>query len=95
MVQNKLPRTAAERLPLAQRYLTEKMILSSPPREVDAQRFREYFGVELRDYWEGLLKLNVVKFDEEFIKSHKNESAAEAIVRKFGKPACAFVLTLL
>ena len=90
----KLPRTAAERLPIAQRFLSERMIKSSPPRAEDAERFRTIFGVELKDYWEGLLKLDVIKFDE-FIKPEDNESTAEAIVRKYGQDACNFIRGLL
>ena len=90
----KLPRTAAERLPIAQRFLTERMIKSSPPRAEDAERFRNIFGAELKDYWEGLLKLDVIRFDE-FIKPNENESTAEAIVRKHGQDACNFIRSLL
>ena len=70
-------------------------LLSGPPRQEDADRFRKIFGVELKDYWEGMLKLNVIKFDEEFIKPRKNESTAEAIVRKYGQQAANFVRGLL
>ena len=90
----KLPRTAAERLPIAQQFLSERMIESSPPRAEDAERFHTIFGVELKDYWEGLLKLDVIKFDE-FIKPEDNESTAEAIVRKYGQDACNFIRGLL
>ena len=89
-----LPRTAAERLPIAQRFLTERMIKSSPPRAEDAERFRNIFGVELKDYWEGLLKLDVIKFDE-FIQPEDSESTAEAIARKYGQDACNFIRGLL
>ena len=89
-----LPRTAAERLPIAQRFLTERMIKSSLPRAEDAERFRSIFGAELKDYWEGLLKLDVIKFDE-FIQPENNESTAEAITRKYGQNACNFIRGLL
>lgn len=91
---HKLPCTAAERLPIAQRFLSERMIKSSSPRAEDAERFRNIFGAELKDYWEGLLKLDVIKFDE-FIKPNENESTAEAIVRKYGQDACNFIRSLL
>ena len=91
---HRLPRTAAERLPIAQRFLTERMIKSSPPRAEDAERFRSIFGVELKDYWDGLLKLDVIKFDE-FIKPKRNESTAEAITRKYGQDAHNFIRGLL
>ena len=91
---HKLPHTTAERLPIAQRFLSERMIKSSPLRAEDAERFRALFGVELKDYWEGLLKLDVIKFDE-FIKPNENESTAEAIVRKYGQDACNFIRGLL
>ena len=90
----RLPRTAAERLPIAQRFLAERMIKSSPPRAEDSERFRIVFDVELEDYWEGLLKLDVIKFDE-FIQPNENESTAEAIVRKYGQDACNFIRGLL
>jgi len=92
-----LPRTAAERLPLAEKMLAERSkaaLLSLAPRSVDAERFRSVFGVELKDYWEGVLKLDVVKFDE-FIQPEENESTAEAIVRKYGQDTCNFVRSLL
>ena len=91
---HKLPRTAAERLPIAQRFLSERMIKSSPPHAEDAERFHNVFGVDLKDYWEGLLKLDVIKFDE-FIKPNENESTSEAIVRKYGQDACNFIRELL
>lgn len=90
----KLPRTAEARLPIAQKFLTDRMIKSSPPRAEDAERFLKIFGVELQPYWEGLLKLDVIKFDE-FIKPRKNESTADAIVRKYGQDACDFIRGLL
>jgi hypothetical protein len=70
------------------------MIKSSSPRAEDAERFRNIFGAELKDYWEGLLKLDVIKFDE-FIKPNESESTAEAIVRKYGQDACNFIRSLL
>jgi len=90
----KLPRATAERLPIAQRFLTKRMIKSYPPRAEDAERFRNIFGAELKDYWEGLLKLDVIRFDE-FIKPNENESTAEAIVRKYGQNACNFIRSLM
>jgi hypothetical protein len=70
------------------------MIKSSPPRAEDAERFHNIFSVELKDYWEGLLKLDVIRFDE-FIQPADNESTAEAIVRKYGQNACNFIRGLL
>jgi hypothetical protein len=73
---------------------SEKALLGAPPPAADAERFKSIFGVELKDYWEGILKLDVVKFDT-FIKPRKNESTAQAIVRKYGQDACNYIRGLL
>jgi len=60
-----------------------------------AEQFRELFGVRLAPYWLGPLRLDVVKFDEEVVKPHLDESTAQAIERRWGKGAVDLVRVLL
>ena len=60
-----------------------------------AVQFDEMFDVRLAPYWLGLLRLDVVKFDEEIVKPRENESTVQAIERRWGKDAVELIRALL
>ena len=60
-----------------------------------AEQFREIFGVRLAKYWDGPLRLDVVRFDEEVVKPRESESTEQAIERRWGKDAVDLVRVLI
>lgn len=60
-----------------------------------AVRFQEIFEARLAKYWLGPLRLDIVRFDDEIVKSNENESVAQAIGRRWGYEAVELVKTLL
>ena len=65
------------------------------------QEFQRLFGKPLKEFWDlrsaaGLLcGFDLVKLEKEIVKSRKNESMTEALVRKFGAPAKDMIADML
>ena len=59
-----------------------------------ARQFRETFKAELGKYWQGILGFDVVRFDDEIVKSG-NQSCRDAVRQTWGQDAVVFVNELL
>jgi len=59
-----------------------------------ARQFRETFKVELQGYWQGILGFDVVRFDDEVVKSG-TQSCREAVRQTWGSDAVNLVNELL
>jgi len=62
----------------------------------DSQKrdFKRYFGTELRSYWHPLLGFDIVRFDDEVVKSG-NMSVRDAVQQSYGMDAVALIHKLL
>ena len=58
------------------------------------KQFKEFFGVLIDPYWDGLFGFDVIKFDEEFVKTPENKSMKEHISEIYSEDACKFVESL-
>lgn len=58
-------------------------------------RFEEIFGVRFRDYWDGITGFDVIRFDDNVVKSKHNESCGQALERKWGPEAATLIFNLL
>jgi hypothetical protein len=60
-----------------------------------ATLFRAIFSRDLHHFWDNVTGLDVVKFDEEFIKPIEGQSTREAILAKYGQTAVDLIDKLI
>jgi len=57
--------------------------------------FNTTFGIKFVDYFDGFMGLDIVKFDEEFIKPPEGVSTADAVRAKYGDRAVELVSEMI
>lgn len=60
--------------------------------------FYSIFGIPLFKFWDNLFGFDIIKFDEEFIKSdteHSGKSTADVVLEKFGEEGLRLIKLLL
>ena len=65
-----------------------------PYTSLQAITFRQYFGKDLKEYWD-FTGFDVIKFDEEVIKPADGVSTRQAILSNYGTDACTFIQKLI
>ncbi len=61
----------------------------------NALEFQKIFGRRLFGFWDNLVGFDIVKFDEEFIKSAVDQSLKDAVFEKYGEAAVALLYRLI
>ena len=59
------------------------------------QAFFCAFGVSFDDYFHPLLGFDLIKFDDEFLRSPDDESVANYLTEHYGKLACKLVENII
>jgi hypothetical protein len=59
------------------------------------RKFAEVFGVALRPYWDNITGFDIVKFDDDFIKSPENKSMGDTVLETYGQEAFDLIRKLI
>ena len=74
--------------------LIEYCAQNARDREANRDAFRTIFRVPLAKYWSNLTRFDVVKFDEEVVKSGDG-SCGQAVIDRWGQEAYELIKRLL
>jgi len=64
-------------------------------KKVCEKDFKNLFGLELGDYFDALTGFDIVKFDENLLKSPDGMSCRDVILEKYGEEAVGVIQKLL
>ena len=73
----------------------ERLAARLKARDELAGPFQLLFGVPLHRFWHNIAGLDVIKFDDEVIKSRVDESPKEAVIRQWGQPGMDIIAALM
>ena len=59
------------------------------------REFTEMFGVSLRSYWNNITGFDIVRFDDDVIKSPENESMGATVLETYGQEAYDLIRRLI
>ena len=78
-----------------ERMVQEFMMDNNKKRLKYAGSFQSVFGVSLGKFWSVLTGIDIVKFDEEFMKTPDGVSTEEFVKQKYGELGLSIVRGLL
>ncbi|MHA2329749.1 MAG: hypothetical protein ACXACR_14635 [Candidatus Hodarchaeales archaeon] len=61
----------------------------------NAREFKHIFGINLKPYWDNITGFDIVRFDEEFIKSPDGLSMEDVIKDKYNEIGVSIIKSLL
>ena len=76
--------------------MVQEFMLSNNKKRLElAGKFQSVFGISLGKFWSVLTGFDIVKFDEEFMKTPDGTSTEEYVKQKYGEAELSVVRGLL